>query len=344
MSTREDRFAKHIALQREAEAEELSKHKSAIDSFRAFAEASGLLLKDEHFSYSPPTGVTANYPNIVKMLNLGVNRDKEGLVNFREAGTKHQTHPFAHGLLFGKNYVLLAHPYFRRSFHRLNNFAPRFIEFFWSLNDPQIDSFIAIDFDRVRINMDQSSYMELDTWYGSKFNHDIGQIKNEVVKLRPPLDIDSFDNDFLFAGGYCLDIVWETDKNIKTYKSEEFKAENVTVTKDGRTYHPVRYIHAEYDLAKEHFRHFDGAIHFYSPEEYYTRRDSDMNYNSKNLQHIKTPSEKLFKLNGVVSVDTWINFVSHFMTGNPLVIEYFEGKYPARVEEILNAIRKQGGA
>ena len=42
------------------------------------------------------------------------------------------------------------------------------------------------------------------------------------------------------------------------------------------TIHPHRF--------KNYFRHFDGAIHFYTENEYLSRRDSDFNYNSKTLQ------------------------------------------------------------
>ncbi len=45
-------------------------------------------------------------------------------------------------------------------------------------------------------------------------------------------------------------------------------------------------------------------------------------------------------MNGIVDVDNWIKFSSHFMTGNPLVFEYFEGKYPDRINEIIEIRRK----
>lgn len=79
----------------------------------------------------------------------------------------------------------------------------------------------------------------------------------------------------------------------------------------------------------------------YTAEEYYGRRDSDFNYNTKESNQIKSQSEKLFKMNGVVDVETWIKFTSHFMTGNPLIFEYFEGKYPENIEEIICKMRNK---
>lgn len=45
-------------------------------------------------------------------------------------------------------------------------------------------------------------------------------------------------------------------------------------------------------------------------------------------------------MNGNISVDTWIEFTSHFMTQNPLVNEYFEGEYPQHISEMLEVVRK----
>lgn len=80
--------------------------------------------------------------------------------------------------------------------------------------------------------------------------------------------------------------------------------------------------------------------HDITSEEYYSRRDADFNYNAKNDRKIKTASEKLFKFNGKISVDNWIEYSSHFMTANPLVHEYFEGSYPEHISEIVEAVRK----
>lgn len=340
MEEHDEGISKRLQAMKERDDEELRSHTPTIEKFKAFALEHGLTLTDEHFEYSPPVGVTANYPNIVELLGIEATRDDEKLVDFKQVKLNHTTHPMGHGLLLGANYILLAHPFFRRGFHRNNNFAPRFVEQFWRINDPQIEPYIALDFDRVRINVDNTSYMELDTWYGAKFNQDITSIKDDVVKLRPPLDISEFHNDFMFANSYSLDIVWKTEGLIKNFQAEEFKTENVVVVRNGATFHPVRYVHAEYNLSTRYFQHFDGAIHYYTPDEYFQRRDSDMNYNSKNAQQIKSSSEKLFKLNGVISLPVWTNFISHFMTGNPLVFEYFEGQYPERITEILTAIRK----
>ena len=36
----------------------------------------------------------------------------------------------------------------------------------------------------------------------------------------------------------------------------------------------------------------------------------------------------------------WIDYSGHFMSGNPLVFEYFEGKYPEHIIQMLERVRK----
>lgn len=324
---------------KEEEKEELSKNADIINSFKEFMAKQGIFLTDESFKYFQTTGIIATYPNIVKHLHSSLKNDKEGLMNFKNLCQSYKKNFFNNGYLYSDNFVLMAHSYFRRGFEEINNYTPRFIELFWNLDDPDIDTYISIDIDRVKISIDGSSCMELDTWYGPHFNRNIETIPDDIVKLRPPIDIDNFLNSFLFQSAYALDIKWTTKDKIKTFQAEEFKTDEVKLLKNGVEYYPVKYIHAEYDLEKKCFRHFDGAIHFYTSTEYYNRRDSDFNYNYKRQNHIKTLSQKLFKMNGQVSVDAWIEFSSHFFAKDPLVFEYFEGQYPQHVSDILDAVR-----
>lgn len=330
---------KYLEMLKKEERDEFEKNADTISSFKNFMAQKGIVLTDENFKYFQTIGIVAVFPNIVSYLHPSLVSDKEGLLDFKILCQTFERKRFQNGYLFGGNFMLMAHPYFRRAFHEMNNYAPRFVEFFWNHDNPNIDTYISLDSDRIRINVDDSLYMELDTWYGAKFDGDIESISDGIVKLRPPIDIDNFLNSFFFSDAYSLDIKWATKDRIKSFQAEEFKTEEVKIFKSGTKYYPVRYIHAEYDLDKKHFRHFDGAIHFYTETEYYSRRDSDLNYNSKNKSHIKTLSQKLYKMNGEINVDTWIKFSSHFFTGNPLVLEYFEGKYPKHIYEMLEKVR-----
>lgn len=231
----------------------------------------------------------------------------------------------------------MAHPYFRRGFHPLAAFPPRFLELFWKLEAAAIDKFLALGPERFRINVDNSTYMERDTWYGARFNKDIRLISDEIVKMAPPGRVYI---SFLFDDVCALDIKWSTKGNIKSFYAEEFQTEGETVSVKGALYHPARYIHAEFDLNKGEFIHFDGALHFYSPEDYQARVFSDFNYNEKSERPIKTRSQKLFRMDGKIPIEIWMEFVSRFFTGDPLVFEYFEGAYPKHITEMIDVIRK----
>ena len=207
----------------------------------------------------------------------------------------------------------------------------------------EVDSYVSLDLDRVRIDINGPDYLEKDTWYGAFFSKDISKISDGAVKLRPP-SISSIKESLvnsLFSNAYSLDIKWDTDQQgIRTFQAEEFKVDSVVVKIDDMEYHPVRYIHAEFDIDTGYFRHFDGAVHLYLKDEYFPRRDLDLNYNTKHSIHIKSKSVKLFKMNGKVDIDTWTKYTSQFMPSNPLIIEYFEGKYPNNIAEVLDRLQQ----
>jgi hypothetical protein len=138
-----------------------------------------------------------------------------------------------------------------------------------------------------------------------------------------------------FADAYALDIKWSQQDHIKTFQALELKTNRVTVRLGDQDYYPARYMHAEYDLLLGAFRHFDGAIQYYTEAEYEARRDSDLNHNAKTLDLVKARSRKLFKFNGSLSVSQWVNLCCHYLSGNPLVYEYFTGQYPTHIAEVL---------
>lgn len=338
---KDDFFEEYLKRQEALDEEELTENNELINEFMDFCATKDINLTREHFKFVEKIGIVAIYPNIVQLLNENIVVDKEGLLDVDLLSKEFDIRPFAPGYIYSDKFIGLAHPYFRRSYHDENNFAPRFIEFFWRHNIKDNKKYIAIDPDRVRVNVDESTCMELDTWFGANFKHDVRSIENGIVRLRPPLDISEHHINTFFGNTYALDIKWSSKKGIRIFQSEEFKFESSKILKDGKEYFPVKYVHAEFDIENGYFRHFDGAIHFYNEEEYYLRRESDFNYNDKNFFKLKTLSQKLFKINGKVSVEEWVNLTSHFLTGNPLVFEYFEGKIPDSLNEILDILRKK---
>ncbi len=124
-------------------------------------------------------------------------------------------------------------------------------------------------------------------------------------------------------------------------KALEVKTSDIQISVDNQRYYPARYLHAEFDLTTGVFRHFDGAIQLFTEEEYFHRRDSDFNITFKNKEHIKARSMKVFKLNGALTVDSWVELCCHFFTTNPLTFEYFTGTYPAHIADIVEKVRSR---
>lgn len=330
---------KYRAYEAEYARSELKRAAPLIERFSKIATDRGVSLTQDSFSYVEKIGVIASAPELAKIL-LGISvTERDGLFAYDDIAARLQPSDFQEGYFSGADYMIMAHPYYRRAMYPLNNWSPLFIKRFWKLNSPDIKKYIAIDEDRVRINVDGSAYREYDTWFGAPFNKDISKIDNVIVKLKPPLWIDDIYND-LFGNVYCLDIKWSESSQIKTFQALEIKNSDVVLTMEGQDLFPARYLHAEFDLLTGTFRHFDGAVQLFTRDEYFSRRDSDFNMQLKNDKHIKARSKKVFKLNGVIPIDLWVDFCCQFFAKNPLTFEYFSGAYPDYIVDILNKIQK----
>ena len=335
-----DDFEKELEREQiEQERIELGKAAGFIANFSTYCNNLNIGITEQCFRFILPIGVVAEQSELVPNLLPDLELDKDGLADFDKLCELFIRQPYASGFLYADHFMLLASHYFRRGYSRMANYAPQFIHLFWQLNDPNIKAKIALDLDSVRVDVNNLMYKERDTWYGSQFRNAVADIKDGTVKLRPPLDINLRHVKYFFAYAYSLDIKWKTVNSIKSFYAEEFKQEDIILEIDGAVFHLVRYVHSEYNLEAKCFTHLDGAIHFYSPEQYYARRDSDFNYNTKYRTQIKATSKKLFRIDGVISVDLWIRFVSQFLAGNPLANEYFEGEYPKYLSDILPKLK-----
>ena len=335
----DEMMARYIAGLEEESRERLAEGADLIAKFTALAASKGVILNAESFEYIQTTGIVAKAQGIARALLGPITAERDGLLPFDEIASRFPPRPHCEGCFAGSDFILMAHPCYRRRMHPVNNWAPRFIDLFWRFDGPGIKKYIALDEDRVRIDVDGLGYAEFDTWYGAPFDEDIRNIKPGIVKLRPPLDLESRLVSIFFADAYCLDIKWSESNGIKSFQALEMKAADIRLEIRGQHYYPARYLHAEFDLAANHFRHFDGAIQLFTEEEYFQRRDSDFNMTMKSPAHIKARWSKVFKINGPLRTKDWVEFCCHFYTANPLTFEYFSGEYPKHVTEFLERIR-----
>ncbi|EDU9245038.1 hypothetical protein R951_002007 [Salmonella enterica] len=298
----------------------------------------GFSLKDDNFEYSDPVGLTIKFDDIVSILAPELKRDKDDLIKCKQIEKLYQKKN-REGYYYANNYMLMLSPFLRRGMHHTNNWAPLFVAKFWELDLSDIEASIALDNDRVKVDVNDYGYAEFDTWFGAPFEENISNIKDGISKLKPPMDIEARIVDLYFNSKYSLDIKWNTKMNIKTFQALEFNNDNVVIELQGEVFHPAKYVHAEFDIESGFFRHFDGAIHFYTPSEYMARRDSDFNHPLKNKNLLKAKARKIFKLDGKITKNIWLEFTCHFFTGNPLIVEYFTGNYPQYVIDGLNRAR-----
>ena len=336
--TNDEFFANYRRHQEMLRDHELSSHQELIASFVAFALSKGIHLTIDNFDYVTKIGIVAVAPDLTHRLLSPMSRDRDGLYSFADLGAHFAFDRFQPGYLFQSHFVAMAHPSFRRVLYPSNHFAPRFIELFWEYDNDKSSRQLALDDNRVRIDVDGPACMERDTWFGAPFSRDVASIPASIAKLRPPPNAQRI-NSIFFADAYCLDIKWSDGKYVKTFQALELKSETVTVEYQDRTYHPARYVHAEFDISEGAFRHFDGAIQYLSEKEYQQRRDSDFNHNAKSRSHLKAHSHKLFKINGRLEVDEWSALFCHFLSGNPLAIEYISGSYPPHIDKALAIIQ-----
>lgn len=331
--------ARYFADMEKQSRKRLAEGADLIAKFTALAASKGVILNAESFEYIQTTGIVAKAQGIAKTLLGPIRIERDGLLPFNEIASRFPPSPHDEGCFAGPDFILMAHPCYRRGMHPVNNWAPKFIDLFWRFDGPGIEKYIALDEDRVRIDVDGLRYLEADTWYGAPFGENIRNIKPGIAKLRPPPDLDSWHISFFFADAYCLDIKWSESDGIKSFQALEMKTADIRIEIKGQHYFPSRYLHAEFDLAANRFRHFDGAIQLFTEEEYFQRRDSDFNMTMKSSAHIKARSSKVFKINGPLRTEDWVEFCCHFYPANPLTFEYFSGEYPKHVTEILEKIR-----
>lgn len=325
------------SLEQEAK-EKLEKNAELIDKFITYASQQGVILQKSDFSYIPTIGIVVRYPDIVKILHPELVVDKDNLVKSSLLKVLFTRHPMGKGYLYAVNHMLFAHPFYRREYQENANYAPRLVDYLWDFKEDSTELSVALDWNRLRIDINNLFCLEFDTWYGAKFKKEIYRIPDGIAKLVPPPELEQSDAEIFFGNVKALNIKWTTSENIRTFVAEEIKGENEIIILEGKKYHPVKYVHSEYGLDEQCFIHLDGAVHLYTEEEYALIVCADMNYNQKEPVNVKSKSVKLFKMNGVIGLEIWQLYVSQFFCQDPLIFEYFEGRYPDHIHDVLKKL------
>ncbi|MGF1765711.1 hypothetical protein [Aliivibrio kagoshimensis] len=314
---------------------ELESQMDEVHKFIAYCESKGIKLTKGDFNFSYQTGLVAKSNGLVQSLFPDLGLDKDKLIDFYALKNGGQYDVEEFGYVFGPEFGLLASPYFRRSYNDTANWEPSFLSALWRYENSEASCYLALDLDRVRLPNDTSVYGEKDYWYGPYFDGDISSIKDGVTRHVTPLETSDLQKSFVFNNAYSIEVKWDTEGNKRSFQLIEFRDETITLDTGISKLHPARYLHAEFDVNKNEFTHFDGAIQLFEESDYYKVRDQFFGYGKNSTSQVKAQYLKLFKINDSLSIDDWVEFVGLFCTKDPLITEYFTGSYSKHVSEIL---------
>lgn len=245
--------------------------------------------------------VLKTYPELENKL------DKDGLLTLHEDFTLHDS-----GIIY-KNHVLHYHQFLRRGYTSNPNFdfLGRFLSYYHNTN--KINTFrIAIDMQRIMPKEYLEHLFECDAWFGPNFDpHTLDDKYSVGVTVKKRIKPSIFD---LSNSLDRTEFLWSYKDDIKTFEIEEISETEYKFDK----FHINRYIHSERDIQKKQFQHFDGAVKVYT-HEYEKRLDSQ--FPNEYRAPIKI---KLFRIDGNIDINKWIDLISHFFKGNEMILEYFD--------------------
>jgi len=247
---------------------------------------------------------------------LGDKLDKDGLlhvdssVNLIDGGIEY------------RNHVLHYHQFLRRNYTSNPNFEFlfRFMKYFRMTN--KTNTFrIAIDHQRLMERRHYQQIIERDAWYGPRF--DKGRLDDP---LATGLTVIPRDRPSIFDSLYGeldqTEFCWSSSDGIKSFEIEELSSSGYLY----ESYYLNRYVHSERDIGRGVLRHFDGAVKVYVEDSYSERLTSKMPKEFKSHKKIK-----LFRIDGDIDIDLWVQLISMFFKGNEMILQYFD---PARFEEV----------
>jgi hypothetical protein len=149
----EEIMARYLADIEKQSRKRLADATDLIAKFTDLAASKGVILGAESFEYIQTIGIVAKAPGIARMLLGPIKAERDGLLPFNEIAYRFPPSLHYEGCFAGPDFILMAHSCYRRGMHPVNNWAPRFIDLFWRFDSFGIEKYIALDEDRVRIDV-----------------------------------------------------------------------------------------------------------------------------------------------------------------------------------------------
>ncbi|THE13983.1 hypothetical protein E1I69_05635 [Bacillus timonensis] len=234
--------------------------------------------------------------------------DKHGLVLLSKLN------PIAPGIYEKDGLLLYASSFFRRSFSRLNTLNTPFLKRFQEIGgSDKVTSKVLLDPDMVGLAGSYSEVFEFQYWWGPQFSDNLADIPIGVTTHK------SSEKEILFNDVQNTEFWWYEQDNKKTFECEEVIVKPSLGISESN--YGCRFVHSMIDESTSNPFHLDGAIRIYDEEGILNRWDVDIKGSGKNTDY-----NKLWRLDGDISVSEWKELISHYYRDNTLVGEYFGGE------------------
>jgi hypothetical protein len=247
--------------------------------------------------------------------------DKDGLVPFTALKM------IRPGIFKIGDLCVFAHHFMRRSESPVNHFNEELLGTLHQMaHDSSVNVRVRLDPDMVGLADTAAHTMELDYWYGPKFNEDLSSLQTGVTAHTAD------ESQRYFHKISRTEFWWQ--RRIKETSAELIlEAEELRDSESGvdRTKLHCRYVHSVIDATTNRIEHLDGSIRAYTPEEMITRLDVDLKRAGRQTEYTK-----LWRVDGTIQIGRWKSVIHNHFRDNALVSEYFGSqKSKAAIHEEL---------
>ena len=209
---------------------------------------------------------------------------------------------------------VFADHYMRRSESPFNRFNEELLGTLHQMaRDPSVNVRVRLDPDMVGLAETAAHTMELDYWYGPKFNEDLSSLQTGVTT-------HGADERQRFFHQISRTEFWWQRRTKEKGADLILEAEELRDSASGadRTKLHCRYVHSVIDATTSRIEHLDGSIRAYTPEEMITRLDVDLKRAGRQTEYTK-----LWRVDGTVEIGRWKSVIHNHFRDNTLVSEYF---------------------
>ncbi len=242
--------------------------------------------------------------------------DKDGLVPFTALKM------IRPGIFQIGELCVFAHHYMRRSESPFNHFNEELLGTLHQMaQDSSVNVRVRLDPDMVGLAETAAHTMELDYWYGPKFDEDLSSLQAGVTTHGAD------ERQRFFHQIFRTEFWWQRRTKEKSaeliLEAEELRDSESGA--DGKKLH-CRYVHSVIDATTSRIEHLDGSIRAYTPEEMMARLDVDLKRAGRHTEYTK-----LWRVDGTIDIGRWKSVIHNHFRDNTLVSEYF-GSQKSKVD------------